>query len=107
MILEILIWHAFIEYLWTESESTYLFFLIKDFIYLFIYLFIFFRERVREGEREGEKYQCVVVSHTSPTGDLACSPCMCPDWEQNWRPIASQSDTQSTEPHQPGQYLPF
>ena len=45
------------------------------FIYLFIYLFL---ERGREGEREGENYQCVVASHTAPTGDLACNPGMCP-----------------------------
>ena len=47
------------------------------------YLFIF-RERGREGEREGEKYQCVVASLLAPTGDLACHPGMCPDWEMNW-----------------------
>ena len=65
------------------------------------YLFIF-RERGREGEREGEKHQCVVASHTPPTGDLACNPCMCPDRESNWWPFPSQSNTQSTESHQPG-----
>ena len=42
-----------------------------------------FRERGREGEREGEKHQHVVASHTPPTGDLACNPGMCPDWESN------------------------
>ena len=46
------------------------------------YLFIF-REKGREGEREGEKHQCVVGSPVSPTGDLACNPGMCPDWELN------------------------
>ena len=60
-------------------------------------LFIF-----REREREGEKHQCVAASHTPPTGDLARSPGMCPDWESNWRPFGSQADTQSTEPHQLG-----
>ena len=30
-----------------------------------MYLFL---ERGREGEREGEKHQCVVASHTPPTG---------------------------------------
>ena len=29
----------------------------------------------------------VLSSHTSPTGDLACSPDMCPDWESNWQPL--------------------
>ena len=56
----------------------------KDFIYLF------FRQRGREGEREGEKYQCGVVSHMPPTGDLAYNPGMCPDWELNLRPFGSQ-----------------
>ena len=68
----------------------------KDFIYLFL-------ERGREGEREGEKHQCVVTSHMPPTGDLACNPGMCPDWESNGQPFGSQAGTQSTEPHQPGQ----
>ena len=71
---------------------------LKDFIYLFL-------ERGRGGEREGEKQQCgnMVASHTLPTGDLACNPGMCPDWESNKRPFGLQADTQSTEPHQPGQ----
>ena len=34
-------------------------------------------------EREGGKHQCVVASHTPPTGDLACNPGMCPDREWN------------------------
>ena len=38
-----------------------------------------------------------------PTGDLACNPGMCPNWESNWQPFGSQAGTQSTEPHQPGQ----
>ena len=54
------------------------------------YLFIF-RESRREGEREREKHQCVVASHAPPTGDLAHNPGMCPDWELNQRPFASQS----------------
>ena len=37
----------------------------------------------RKGEKEGEKHQCVVASHMAPTGDLACNPGMCPDWEEN------------------------
>ena len=51
-------------------------------LFLRFYLFIF-RERGREGEREGEKHQCVVASRAPPTGDLACNPVMCPDWESN------------------------
>ena len=65
------------------------------------YLFIF-RVGGSEGEREGEKHQCVVASHMPPTGDLARSPGMCPDWELYWQPFGSQVSIQSTEPHQPG-----
>ena len=49
--------------------------LILFFFFLF-YLFIF-REKGREGEREGENHQCVVASHTLPTGDLVRNPGMC------------------------------
>ena len=66
----------------------------KDFIYLFL-------ERGKGG-REGEKHQCVVASHTPPTGEVAGNPGLCPDWESNWRPCGSQAGIQSTEPHQPG-----
>ena len=66
------------------------------------YWFIF-RERGREGERKGEKHQCVVASCMFPTEDLACNPSMCPDWQLNQWPLASQASTQSTEPQQPGQ----
>ena len=38
----------------------------------------------------------------APTGDLARNPDVCPDWELNQQPFASQVGTQSTEPHQPG-----
>ena len=44
-------------------------------------LFVYFRQSGREGEREGERHQCVVASHAPSTGDLACNPGMCPDWE--------------------------
>ena len=71
------------------------FFFFKDFIYLFL-------ERGREGEREGEKHQCVVASHTPPTGGLAHNLDKCPHWELNQRPLGLQAGTQSTEPHQPG-----
>ena len=55
--------------------------MFKDFIDLYL-------ER-KEG-REGEKYQCVVASHMAPTGDLACNPGMCPDWESNRGPYGLQ-----------------
>ena len=54
------------------------------------------------GEREGEKHQCVVAFHVSPTGDLACNPSICPNWELNQQPFGSQASIQPTEPHQPG-----
>ena len=73
-----------------------------SFLFLFKILFIVCLDRGREGEREGEKHQCVVASHASPTGDLACKPGMCPDWESNRGPLDSQAGAQSTEPHQPG-----
>ena len=59
----------------------------------------------REGKRKGENYQCVVSSCAPPTGDLACNPSMCPDWESNRQPLALQAGTQSTELHQPGLVL--
>ena len=70
-----------------------LFFFFKDFVYLFL-------ER-GEGEREGETHQYVVASRPPPSGDRACNPGMCPDWELNWRPFGSQAHAQSTELHQP------
>ena len=54
---------------------------------LFKILFIF-RYMGREGEREAEKHQCVVASREPPTGDLACNPGLCPDWESNRRPFS-------------------
>ena len=65
----------------------------KDFIHLFL-------ERGKGGRKRG-KHQCVVASHTPPTGDLACNPGMCPDWESNQQPFGSQASSQCTEPHQP------
>ena len=63
---------------------------------------ILFWDRGMEGGREREKHPCVVNSHASLTGDLACKPSMCPDWESNQQPFGSEAGTQSTEPHQPG-----
>ena len=69
--------------------------------------FIFFILRERERKGKGEKHQCIVASHASPTGDLACNPGMCPDWELNQQPFGLQTSTQSTEPHQPGLINPY
>ena len=35
---------------------------------------------------------CGCLSHGPPTGDLACNPGMCPDWESNRRPFGSQPE---------------
>ena len=49
-----------------------------------------FRERGREGER-GEKHQCVVVLPCTPsTGDLACKPGVCPDWDLTGGPLGGR-----------------
>ena len=77
---------------------NYFFFLICYFIYIF-------GERGRKEEGEGEKCQCVVASRALSTGDLACNPGVCPDWELNWQPFGSQAATQSSQPYQPGQDL--
>ena len=53
----------------------------------FSYLFSESRER---REKEGEKHQCVVASCTPPTGNLACHPGMCPDWELNRQPLVGR-----------------
>ena len=65
--------------------SFFLKFTLHSFFKIF-YLFIF-RERGREGEGEGQKNLCVVASHLVPTGDLACKPGMCPDWNQTGNPL--------------------
>ena len=70
-----------------------------------IYLFIYFREKRREGESVLEKHWCVVASHAPSTGDLACNPGMCPDWESKQQPFGFQACIQSTDPHQPGLFI--
>ena len=62
--------------------KAFYFYFLKKIIYLFI-----LRERGRAGEREGEKHQCVGASPTPSTGDLACNPGTCPDWESNRQPF--------------------
>ena len=84
-------------------KCHYSVFSVQHIFYFFLIFKFIFRERGREGEREGKKHQCVVASHMSPTGGLACNPGICPDWESNQRALALQGGTQSTEPHQPGQ----
>ena len=79
--------------------------LICFFLFFSFSTFYLFRERGKEGERR--KHWCVVASHTSPAGDLACNPGVCPDWDSNQRPFGPQASTQSTEPHQPGHFFLF
>ena len=62
------------------------------FFNFFKLVYLFFRERGREGEREEEKHQCVVASHVPPTGELACNPGLCPDWELNRRSFGLQPE---------------
>ena len=57
----------------------------------------------KERERNTCKRNRSVDSPKPPTGDLARNPGMCPNWESSWQPFGLQADTQSTEPHQPGQ----
>ena len=67
-------------------HSAYIFYIHPWYFVAFFkkrsYLVIFRQEEGREKERE--KHQCVVASHRARTGDLACNPGMCPDWELNW-----------------------
>ena len=74
-------------------------FFFKDVIYLF-------SERGGRKEKEGKKHQWV-ASCVPPTGDMACNPGMCPDWESNRWPFGLQAHTQSKEPHQPRQLYDF
>ena len=41
------------------------------------------------------------------SGELTLNPGMCPDQKFNHRPFGLQAGTQSTEPHQQGQYIWF
>ena len=53
--------------------------------FFFLRFHLFILERGKGKEKEGEKHQCVVASHMPPTGDPACNPRICLDWELNWR----------------------
>ena len=88
--------------------SFYIFFKIQV-SFLKILLTYFQREGKGRRERNMEVWEkhLSVASLTSPTGDLAHNPGMCPDWELNQRPFGSQASAQSTEPHQPGLLLYF
>ena len=75
------------------------------FFFLSFYLFLE-RDEGKEKEKETnidvKEKHWMVVSHMSPTRDLAHNPGMCPDRESNQQPFGSQASTQSIETHQPG-----
>ena len=48
-----------------------------------MYLFIF-REKGKEGRKRGRETSMCGCLSLPLTGDLACNPDMCPDWESNW-----------------------
>ena len=74
------------------------FFFLKM-VFFFKILFGFVLFCLREGrENERERYQSV-ASRAPPSGDLACNPGVCPDWESNWQPSGLWDDAQHTEPH--------
>ena len=60
------------------------------------------REKKRERHSTVGEIQQSVASRTPPTGDLACNPGMCPDWESNQWPFSFGDDAQPTEPHWSG-----
>ena len=61
------------------------------------------KERGEGREKEGVKHPCVVAPCAPLLGGSGPPPRHVPDWESNWRPFGLQADSQSTEPHQPGQ----
>ena len=72
-----------------NKDNNYFFKIFILFIFKY-FTYLFFREGKGE-RREGEKHQCVVASSMSPTGNLACNPGMCLDWESNWQPFGSHA----------------
>ena len=83
------------------SDSLYFIYFLKALSFLFLkILFIYFQAEGKVGRKRGRERSmcgCFLL--------LACNPGMCPDWESNQQPFASQASTQSTEPHQPGLYV--
>ena len=69
-------------------------------VYILKILFILFLDRGEGREKEGEQHQPVVASRAPPTGDLAWTPGMYPDWESNCQPFGLWGDSQSTKPYQ-------
>ena len=98
-------------YIYTHTYMhTFSILIYQQYITYFVSLFFFFLRfylfSFWEGKR-GEKHQCVVASHTPPTGDLASNPGKCPRLGIELATVGSQAGTQSSELHQPGLYLYF
>ena len=74
-------WFTFLDFLSAVSFCFVIEIYIVGFFFRF-YLFI-----SRERGRKGEIHWCVVASCMPPTGDLACNPDLCTDWESNWQPL--------------------
>ena len=83
----------------TRLRNNILSFPPKMEIFFLKKILLIFRAKGREGKREGETSMCGCLLYP-PTGDLACNPDTCPDWESSWWPFPSQASAQSTEPHQ-------
>ena len=60
-----------------------------------------------KGRKTTERNINVWLPLVPATGDVACNPAMCLDWEPNPLPFGLQTGTQSTEPHQPGRKFFF
>ena len=67
------------------------------FFFLRCFLFLERGERRERNIEALEKHRSV-TSLVPPSGDLAYSPGMCPDWELNQQPLDPQAGAQSTEP---------
>ena len=74
------------------------------FFFLRFDLFIF-RERKEGRKRDKNISVWLPLVHPS-VGTWPATQVMCPDWESNQQSFGSQAGAQSTEPYQPGLYLP-
>ena len=77
------------------TKNLTLFFFLKDRIYLFL-------ERAEGKEKDRERNINVWLPLAQPRLGTQT---MCPEWESNQRPFGLEADSQSPEPHQPGQNL--
>ena len=85
-----------LQYNLCSEKLILLFYFLKGFIYLY------FETRERK-EKERERNINVWLPLARPQlGNLAHNPGMCPAWELNQWPFASQAGAQSTELQQPG-----